>query len=440
MSFLANVLKETLRLFPSVPVNTRTAHQTTILPVGGGSNGQSPVLVRRDENVAYCIYAMHRRKDLYGHDAEDFRPERWEEQNLPLYRDSVSAAWGYLPFSGGPRVCLGQDFGLVGTSYALVRILQEFPTIKEGSFERSQTQSWLGLLTAAALSGLRESEKSYGITQLYSGEDPVVDIIAIHGLNGHALKTWTSEESQSSWLQDKEMLPKILRNARILTWGYDANVTALLGSTSSDRILQHAQTLVANLEADRSALIYSANRTSKYVAHLHSIFVSTHSVLFLGTPHHGSDVAKLAGTFQRTVAALIPRKTIDTNDQLLNALQAGSETLQNITDEFAPLMNFHLYFFWEQEKTNLGYTWDYVVHESSAAPLLDDTERAGIPAPHALMCKFSHKRSPGYRTVVAALQRYTREAPDVVETRWRRAKERFDGLRRGEAEELIPRG
>lgn len=76
-----------------MPVNTRTAYQTTILPVGGGSDGQSPVLVRRGENVAYCIYAMHRRKDLYGHDAEDFRPERWEEQNLPLYHNSVSAAW-----------------------------------------------------------------------------------------------------------------------------------------------------------------------------------------------------------------------------------------------------------------------------------------------------------------------------------------------------------
>lgn len=72
-------------------------------------------------------------------------------------------------------------------------------------------------------------------------------------------------------------------------------------------------------------------------------------------------MAKLAETAQRTLAALVPRKTIDTNDQLLDALQAGSETLQNITDGFAPLMkNFHVYFFWEQEKTNLGYTWDYV--------------------------------------------------------------------------------
>lgn len=79
-----------------------------------------------------------------------------------------------------------------------------------------------------------------------------ISIVAVHGLNGHALKTWTSENSQSSWLSDKDMLPKVVSNARILTWGYDANVTALLGSTSSDRILQHAHTLVADLEADRS--------------------------------------------------------------------------------------------------------------------------------------------------------------------------------------------
>lgn len=37
-----------------------------------------------------------------------------------------------------------EDFSLLEASYALVRILQEFPVIKEGSFERSQTQTWLG--------------------------------------------------------------------------------------------------------------------------------------------------------------------------------------------------------------------------------------------------------------------------------------------------------
>lgn len=49
-----------------------------------------------------------------------------------------------------------------------------------------------------------------------------------------------------------DLLPKYLPNARILTWGYNANVLSLKGrTTSSDRVLQHAQTLVAQLQADR---------------------------------------------------------------------------------------------------------------------------------------------------------------------------------------------
>ena len=76
-------------------------------------------------------------------------------------------------------------------------------------------------------------------------------IVAVHGLNGDPYQTWTSEKSKKLWLGDEDFLPKRLKNARALTFGYNANVTSLLGSTSSDRILQHAQTLVAQLEADR---------------------------------------------------------------------------------------------------------------------------------------------------------------------------------------------
>lgn len=49
---------------------------------------------------------MHRRPDLYGMDAEMFRPERWGEA-MPIYDDPTNAKWGYLPFHGGPRICLG---------------------------------------------------------------------------------------------------------------------------------------------------------------------------------------------------------------------------------------------------------------------------------------------------------------------------------------------
>lgn len=55
-----------------------------------------------------------------------------------------------------------------------------------------------------------------------------------------------------------------------------------------------------------------------------------------------------------------------TEGQLLNAMQEGSEVLQNITDMFVPLMkDFHIYFFREQEKTYIGVTQDYVRQCSS---------------------------------------------------------------------------
>jgi hypothetical protein len=61
------------------------------------------------------------------------------------------------------------------------------------------------------------------------------------------------------------------------------------------------------------------------------------------------------------ISALTPSKVLDTDSQLADALYEGSEVLQNITDMFAPLMkNFRIYFFWEQEKTNLGTTLAYV--------------------------------------------------------------------------------
>jgi cytochrome P450 len=124
-----------LRLHPVVPRNEREALKDTVLPVGGGKDGLSPVFVPKGTFVSYNLYAMHRRTDFYGSDAETFRPERWEN-------DKLRPHWGYLPFNGGPRICVGQRYALNEASYVVVRMAQEFRVLLSqdaGPWEESLT-------------------------------------------------------------------------------------------------------------------------------------------------------------------------------------------------------------------------------------------------------------------------------------------------------------
>jgi len=111
------------------------------------------------------------------------------------------------------------------------------------------------------------------------------------------------------------------------------------------------------------ALVYSASRTGQKIEHLRSVFVSTYGILFLATPHDGSDKARLGSFARKLVDSFVPAKVVDTSPQLIDSIGTGSEVLQEINDNFVPLMKrFCIYFFWEQHKTDLITTYDYVRH------------------------------------------------------------------------------
>ncbi|KAI9928657.1 hypothetical protein ASPWEDRAFT_65708 [Aspergillus wentii DTO 134E9] len=122
LPYLRAVVNEALRLFPPVPINARVALKDTTIPVGGGPDGQAPVYVHQGQTVSYSVWALHRRQDIWGPDADEFRPERWDELK--------PAAWQFLPFNGGPRACVGQLFALAQASHLLFRVLERFDVLE----------------------------------------------------------------------------------------------------------------------------------------------------------------------------------------------------------------------------------------------------------------------------------------------------------------------
>ena len=64
---------------------------------------------------------MHRTASVFGPEPERFRPHRW---------DGLRPGWSFLPFNGGPRICLGQRFALLEASYLTARLVQQWEEVR----------------------------------------------------------------------------------------------------------------------------------------------------------------------------------------------------------------------------------------------------------------------------------------------------------------------
>jgi cytochrome P450 len=127
MKYLQHVINETLRMYPAIPFNVRVSFKDTYLPTGGGEDGLQRIGIPAGTSVVYAPIVMQRRKDLFGPDANEFRPERWERW--------APEPWQFIPFNGGPRVCLGQQFALTEMAYVLCRLFQYFDKVEDRSTE-----------------------------------------------------------------------------------------------------------------------------------------------------------------------------------------------------------------------------------------------------------------------------------------------------------------
>ena len=80
----------------------------------------------------------HRRKDIWGEDANEFRPERWEGQRRN---------WSYTPFSGGPQICVGQGYTMTQVSFVIARMAMRYDQITPAEGSNNLKRSWMTVLT-----------------------------------------------------------------------------------------------------------------------------------------------------------------------------------------------------------------------------------------------------------------------------------------------------
>nr|CAH7738384.1 unnamed protein product [Callosobruchus chinensis] len=117
MRYLECVVKETLRLYPSVPFIGRKTNEDTIYKGN---------LIPKDVNITLCIYHMMRDPEQYENPNE-FDPSRFEHND-------GKKPYNFVPFSAGPRNCIGQKFAMNEIKSIVSKLVRNFkllPTTPE---------------------------------------------------------------------------------------------------------------------------------------------------------------------------------------------------------------------------------------------------------------------------------------------------------------------
>lgn len=97
--YLHHCINEAFRMVSIVPLMERVCIKDTTLPNGGGPSGTKPIFVPKGQRVLISTYAMQHRVDIWGQDAEEYNPDRWEGRKT---------GWEFFPFGAGPRKCVGR--------------------------------------------------------------------------------------------------------------------------------------------------------------------------------------------------------------------------------------------------------------------------------------------------------------------------------------------
>lgn len=112
LDYMERTIKETMRLYPLSQVLVRETDADVQL------NG---CIVPKGTILLLSIFKMHRSKDIWGPTASEFDPERFLSESF-----AEQHPYAYLPFSAGPRNCVGAKYAMISMKMMLCHILTAY--------------------------------------------------------------------------------------------------------------------------------------------------------------------------------------------------------------------------------------------------------------------------------------------------------------------------
>ncbi|CAH2079087.1 unnamed protein product [Thlaspi arvense] len=148
LEYIRLIVVEVLRLYPQPPLLIRRTLKPDTLP-GGYKGEKEGHKVPKGTDIFISVYNLHR-SPYFWDNPDEFEPERFlktKESNGiegwagfdpsrspgALYPNEIIADFAFLPFGGGPRKCIGDQFALMESTVALAMLFQKFDVELRGS-------------------------------------------------------------------------------------------------------------------------------------------------------------------------------------------------------------------------------------------------------------------------------------------------------------------